>query len=157
MAVLQKLGKEEIEDTVFSNKNFTPIYNKDRTILNDNLNNVFDINNRNIVKKNDDYFILPENTMSLKKLNIVSIGCIIGTYSNKTFKINHNFYHTYGSEFSSKINIPKEDTLKYLHGEEINVDFNNGICVVCYENIPLGGGKIVNGKIKNYYPKNLRI
>ena len=47
--------------------------------------------------------------------------------------------------------------MKYLQGEEINYSGNlNGICVITYKNTPIGGGKITNNKIKNYYPKELR-
>lgn len=157
MAVLEKIGNENISNTIFKNKNFNKISNKDKNILYDNLNAVFDINKHNIVKKNDDFFILPSTTLSLKNLNIVSIGCIVGTYTNKNFKINHNFYHTYGDDFTNKINLSYDDIFKYLHGEEIEYNAPNGIYAICYNNIPLGGGKIVNEKIKNYYPKNLRI
>jgi NOL1/NOP2/fmu family ribosome biogenesis protein len=32
----------------------------------------------------------------------------------------------------------------------------NGIYVATYLNANLGGGKIINGTLKNYYPKDLR-
>ena len=59
--------------------------------------------------------------------------------------------------FFHKINLNEEQINKYIKGEEIDFDDTNGIVAVCYKNIPLGGGKIVNGKLKNYYPKELRV
>lgn len=157
MAVFEKTEGQELTNTTFNNNNYSKISNKDKNILSDNLSKVCNIKNLNIVKKSDNYYIIPETTISLSKLNIVSLGCVLGSLNNKIFKLNHNFYHTYGELFYNTINLSKEDTLKYLHGEEIDTEKNNGICVLCYQNIPLGGGKIVNGKIKNYYPKELRI
>ena len=46
---------------------------------------------------------------------------------------------------------------KYLRGEEIDCDAaESGWCAVCYEGVPLGGGKISGGRVKNHYPKGLR-
>lgn len=157
MAVLEKLGDEDIFITEFNNNKFAPISNKDKKVLSDNLTAICDIKSKNIVKKDNNYYLLPEETLSLENLNIVCIGCVIGNYNGKAFKINHNFYHTYGDDFKLKANLEKEDILKYLHGEEIDTESPNGICVVSYKNMPLGGGKVVNGKLKNYYPKELRI
>lgn len=157
MAILEKMGEEEISYSEFSNYNYSKISNKDKKILSDNLSSICDIKNIDIAKKNDTFFAVPQNTMSLNNLNIVSIGCVIGSYVNKIFKIDHNFYHTYGDNFYNKINLSDNDILKYLHGEEISVNAQSGICVICYKKIPLGGGKIVNEKLKNYYPKNIRI
>lgn len=157
MAVLEKTEGEELYNTNFSNNSYSKLSNKDKNIIYDNLSNVCDINNLNIVKKSDNYYTIPETNIALNNLNIVTIGCVIGSVNNKAFKINHNFYHTYGDLFYNKINLPKEVALKYLHGDEIETENKNGVCVICYKNIPLGGGKIVNGRIKNYYPKELRI
>ena len=39
----------------------------------------------------------------------------------------------------------KDEITKYLKGEEIDIDNKNGVCVVMYEDHPMGGGKITNG------------
>ena len=46
--------------------------------------------------------------------------------------------------------------VKYLKGYEIEANNPNGICALTYLGVSLGGGKAVNGRIKNYYPKGLR-
>jgi NOL1/NOP2/fmu family ribosome biogenesis protein len=58
-----------------------------------------------------------------------------------------------------KVNLKSDDSRveKYLRGEEIDCDTDkSGWCAVCYEGVPLGGGKISSGKVKNHYPKGLR-
>ena len=47
---------------------------------------------------------------------------------------------------------------QYLEGLEIHDDnVKNGFGVLIVEGMPLGGFKAVNGVLKNYYPKGLRI
>ena len=45
---------------------------------------------------------------------------------------------------------------KYLRGEVIEGEVENGWCIVCVEGYPLGLGKAVNGTVKNHFPKGLR-
>lgn len=52
--------------------------------------------------------------------------------------------------------IKKEDAIKYLQGETIALEIENGYHVVSYGNCPLGWVKVVNGIAKNHYPKGLR-
>ena len=54
--------------------------------------------------------------------------------------------------------LTRERLIDYLRGEgfvwENGVE--NGWCAVLIDGIPCGGGKIVNGYVKNHYPKGLR-
>ncbi|MGN0501314.1 MAG: hypothetical protein ACI4HN_00155, partial [Ruminococcus sp.] len=46
----------------------------------------------------------------------------------------------------------------FLHGEEISVSDNvKGFTAVCVNGMTTGFGKASNGKLKNKYPKGLRI
>ena len=45
---------------------------------------------------------------------------------------------------------------KYLRGETINGEMQNGWCLVCVSGFSIGLGKAVNGVIKNHLPKGLR-
>jgi NOL1/NOP2/fmu family ribosome biogenesis protein len=60
--------------------------------------------------------------------------------------------------FKRKIELSadSEKAEKYLHGEEIECDLENGWAVVLVDGCALGGAKIVNGVAKNHYPKGLR-
>ena len=47
----------------------------------------------------------------------------------------------------------------YLRGEEIaapELAGKSGFAALLYEGAPLGGGKAVDGRLKNHYPKGLR-
>lgn len=157
MAILEKIGNEEIESQPLQIDGYKILYKKEKDNISVNFKNIFNTNNQDIVKKGDNYYILHPDTIPLTNLNILLVGCLIGTYINKTFKLHHNIYHTYGDCFFNKINVSLQDAMKYIHGEELDVNNTNGVYAICYKDIPLGGGKIVNGKLKNYYPKELRI
>ena len=46
----------------------------------------------------------------------------------------------------------------FLHGEEVSVPNNiKGYTAVCVNGITIGFGKASNGRLKNKYPKGLRI
>ena len=46
----------------------------------------------------------------------------------------------------------------FLHGEEVAVDNNiKGYTAVCVNGITTGFGKCSNGRLKNKYPKGLRL
>lgn len=70
------------------------------------------------------------------------------------------FDHAY-SKIAADINhidIDEKSAIEYIKGNEIKTDQNgkDGLCVVTYKSIPLGFGKKVKDKIKNYLPKGLR-
>ena len=71
----------------------------------------------------------------------------------------HQLFKAYGRDFNNIINLEKDDNRigEYLSGNEIEVDAKNGYAVVLVAGIPLGGGKVVGGRLKNYYPKGLRV
>ena len=70
----------------------------------------------------------------------------------------------YGTELSVKVVLSPDDpsVAKYLAGEEIGVDSAaSGYAAVLLRvgdaELSLGGGKLSGGRLKNYYPKGLRV
>lgn len=87
-----------------------------------------------------------------------SCGVTIGEIKKNHIQPHHQFFMAMGNDFKRKINLSCEsETLKkYLHGEEIAVDCDNGWTVVTVDGCTVGGAKVSNGKAKNHYPKGLR-
>lgn len=58
-----------------------------------------------------------------------------------------------------KIELTNNDVLMYMKGLELksSSNYENQIVILTYLNYPLGFGKCIKGKIKNYLPKGLRI
>ena len=159
MAVLLKDNYElEEKTTKFYAKGYEPIYKKDIEILRTTFKNVANIKELNLYKRNDNYFVVPEFELDFDNINVLSPGILLGTLQKGVVKIAHEFYHTYPELFCNRIELDAVQVQEYLKGYEIELDTTtSGIVVVTHLGIALGGGKIVNGRLKNYYPKNLRI
>lgn len=94
----------------------------------------------------------------LDELKFLSLGVFIGSVDRGRFEPNHNLFMAYNDEFKCSIELTEDEARKYLHGEEIAKDVAyKGYAVVTRNGSPLGGVKISGGKLKNLYPKGLRI
>ena len=120
----------------------------------DNIN----IDNYNLYKVGNNIYLY-NGDVPLIKNGIVCYGVNIGTIEKGRVVPHHQLFKAYGKEFKNVVNLKKEDKriTEYLSGREIDVDNKNGLACVLVEGVPLGGGKVVNGRLKNYYPKGLRV
>ena len=113
-----------------------------------------------IVKVNENIVILPHGYAPPPK-SVFSAGVLLGTVEKGLLFPSHQFFSAYGKLFLRQENLKSGDerTRKYLRGEEIEAKeiTAGGWCSVLYEGVALGGGKASLGKIKNHYPKGLRI
>ncbi len=87
-----------------------------------------------------------------------SCGVTIGELRKNYIQPHHQFFSALGKNFKRKIELcnDSERLRKYLHGEEISADCENGWAVVTLYGAPIGGVKVVSGIAKNHYPKGLR-
>lgn len=94
----------------------------------------------------------------INKGTAFSCGITIGEIRKNYIQPHHQFFMGMGKYFKRKIYLTadSEETKKYLHGEEISVDCENGWAVVMIDGCSVGGAKVVNGRAKNHYPKGLR-
>lgn len=88
-----------------------------------------------------------------------SCGVTIGEIRKNYILPHHQFFMAMGKDFKRKINLSadSDEVARYLHGEEINVDCENGWAVIIVDGCTLGGVKVVSGRAKNHYPKGLRL
>lgn len=93
-----------------------------------------------------------------KGINYVAPGVRLGEVKNGRFEPNQYMFSALGSSFRRSLNLGlrSPETAKYLRGETLNCDLDNGYCAVLIEKCPLSGGKVTNGVLKNHYPKGLR-
>ena len=87
-----------------------------------------------------------------------SYGVTIGEVKKNYIQPHHQFFMAMGSQFKRQIELaPDSDSLeRYLRGEEIPVDCENGWAVITTQGCSVGGVKVVSGRAKNHYPKGLR-
>lgn len=110
-----------------------------------------------IIKWGEQLALIPHD-LPIPPYSVFMPGIMLGEVKKGNFFPHHQLFSALGSEFIRREDLTKDDqrVQKYLRGEEIDTDLPGGWCAVLYEGVPLGGGKISGGKIKNHYPKGLR-
>lgn len=95
---------------------------------------------------------------------VVSIGVTLGEIRKGRVVPHHHFFTAYGTDLSSQAVFSQDDAVvaHYLAGVEIDVDpalsgYASVLLKIGDAAVTLGGGKAVGGRLKNYYPKGLRI
>ncbi len=96
--------------------------------------------------------------LTLEKGTAFSCGVTIGEMRKHYIQPHHQFFMAMGRQFKRKIELAPDSAEldKYLHGEEISVDCENGWAVITTQGCTVGGVKVVSGRAKNHYPKGLR-
>ncbi len=153
MAVLRRKGepncalpsiqtqREKVEKSVFD-------------FLDDTLTE-YDKENVKMYNSNPIYFT---SEFTINKGAAFSCGVTIGELKKNYILPHHQFFMALGNMFKRKIELTadSENIKKYLHGEEIAADCENGWAVVTVDGCAVGGAKVSCGKAKNHYPKGLR-
>ncbi|MBE6700462.1 MAG: RNA methyltransferase [Ruminococcaceae bacterium] len=111
------------------------------------------------IKKFKDYVVYIDPEIPVPQKITYSCGVTLGEVRHNYFQPHHQLFSAMGNLFKKKINLSLDDPRleSYLKGESINYDIENGWVSVLANSVCLGGGKAVNGQIKNHYPKGLRI
>ncbi len=153
MAVLKNKLEKTDTYTCASKMNCT-----DKTVLQflENTLVSFDKAAVKLYNKNPVYF---ENDFDINEGTAFSYGVTIGEIKKNYILPHHQFFMALGNSFKRKIELSVSDErlAKYLHGEEIEVECDNGWAAVLVDGVALGGAKVVGGIAKNHYPKGLRI
>jgi 16S rRNA C967 or C1407 C5-methylase (RsmB/RsmF family)/NOL1/NOP2/fmu family ribosome biogenesis protein len=93
-------------------------------------------------------------------LHILRAGVLAGSAENGRFVPAHHLFTAYGAACPNREALTLSDprTLCYLQGGEIEArTAAPGWCCVTVDGFPLGGGKVSGGRVKNHYPKALRL
>ena len=95
---------------------------------------------------------------ALEELKFLAVGVKIGTIEKGRFEPSHNIFMALADKFKHKIELTPEELKKYMHGEELSTDISaKGYGVVTVGGYGVGGVKIVQNRLKNLYPRGLRI
>lgn len=113
------------------------------------------------IRKHGENLVLISHGHPLLPKSVFSAGVLLGEVKKGILHPSHQFFSCYGKLFKRKLNLKASDErlLKYLSGEEIEAHeiAGKGYVAVLYEGASLGGGKLSDGRLKNHYPKGLRI
>lgn len=96
--------------------------------------------------------------LTLNKTVAFCCGVTIGEIRKNYIQPHHQFFMAMGNRFKRQIELPADSEAldRYLRGEEIVADCDNGWAVVTTRGCTVGGVKVVSGRAKNHYPKGLR-
>ncbi len=116
----------------------------------------------NLTLVGEKIIILPENyNRNIKNTGIIRAGIILGEIVKNRIEPHHSvFMAAQKNECRSAVDfdLTSDEIKKFLHGEEIAVPSEvKGYTAVCVNEITVGFGKASNGRLKNKYPKGLRI
>ncbi len=110
--------------------------------------------------KQGDFVTLVPHGAPLPRYSVFMSGVMVGEIRKGRFEPHHQLFSAYGRDFKNKENLKRGDgrAFAYLKGEEIEArETGSGYCAILYQGVPIGGGKTSGGRIKNHYPKGLRI
>lgn len=152
MAVLHRKGG------IVNQKKGSPAKEKIDKTVTDFLDSVLVSYDKNSVKMYNMNPIYFGSDVEIPKGSAFSCGVTIGEIKKNYIQPHHQFFMAMGKYFKRQIDLSpdSEKIKKYLHGEEIDVDCENGWAVITVNGCTLGGAKVVGGKAKNHYPKGLR-
>ena len=109
----------------------------------------------NLHEANGVLYALPKGVFDLQGLPLLRAGVRLGEIKNGRFEPCHALCMAVKASDCKRV-AEIEDAEKYLRGETVISDIENGWCVVSYKGYILGLGKAVNGTVKNHLPKGLR-
>ncbi len=104
-------------------------------------------------------WVMENGTLPLPASCVFS-GVCVGSLQKGRLEPHHHLFSAMGEHFKRKVMLSSKErsARAYLSGEVIDTDIkDNGWCAVFIDGIAVGGGKIVDGKVKNHYPKGLRL
>lgn len=134
-------------------------------LINKYINDTFNINfAKKYAKIGGKYCVETEKLQNMlgfmQKLAIINAGVTVGEIEKGRLVPHHNMFTAFGNLAKQKLNLSIDDDNleKYLHGEELsNASLKNGYAAVCVDSYAVGGAKVIDSRLKNMFPKGLRI
>ena len=93
-------------------------------------------------------------------LHVLRAGVFVGSVQKGRFVPEHHLFTAFGALCTNReaLTLADRRVTEYLSGREIAADTAaDGWCCVTVDGCPMGGGKVSGGRVKNHYPKALRL
>ena len=160
IALMQRVSGGEDERVLYKDSSKAPTKEETLAVKKFFAENLTQVPQGKIIKVGEN-LVLSSHGVPIPPRSVFSAGVLLGTVEKGRLIPSHHFFSSYGELFVRRENLTYGDERiqKYLHGEEIEAKeiTSNGYCVITYNGASLGGGKASLGRIKNHYPKGLRI
>lgn len=139
--------------------------NSELKVINSYINETFQLNFAPIYTKIGNYYcLINENLQNLlqfmQKIPIINAGVTICELAKDRIIPHNNMFLAYGKCAKSQIDFSLNDGRlnKFLHGEELeNINNLSGYVCITVNKFPIGFCKASGAKLKNMFPKGLRI
>ena len=153
MAVLKHKGETEKREFISRGKQ------KIDGIVFDFLGDTLELYDKDSVTLYNGNPVIFSPEIDIRKGTAFSCGVLIGEIRKNYIMPHHQFFMAMGTDFKRKIPLHRDgnEITRYLRGEEIPCDCDNGWAVVTVDGCVVGGAKVVSGIAKNHYPKGLRL
>ena len=99
-------------------------------------------------------YYLPEELPDRSGLRLLRNGLLLGELKKNRFEPSQALAMALKrEEFSRTVSLQADDerVIRYLKGETIELEGEQGLVLVCVDGYPLGWGKRINGILKNKY------
>jgi len=157
LALLRKKGNKEEENIKYeksaTEKQIARYREFEKKHLNITLEGTFEVSDNKV------YYLNTEKPQ-MKKIRLLKTGTYLGEMKNKKFEPSQELAMILRSnDFENIVKLNKDDinVIKYLKGETLNIECEDGLVLICVEDYPLGFGLAKSNKIKNKYDKNWRM
>lgn len=113
-----------------------------------------------LTKQREQLYLLPNNAPDISQLRVVRPGLHLGTLKKNRFEPSHSLATALLPEqFNLTVAVNDDEYQHYRHGETLQRPDLHGKSSVLLTNADKGFaiGRLVNGTIKNMYPKGLRV
>ena len=100
-------------------------------------------------------YAIPQGVFDFRDLSALRVGVRLGEIKNGRFEPSHALCMSVKASDCKRV-VETEQADKFLRGETLETEIENGWCLVTHKGYPLGLGKVVNGVVKNHLPKGLR-
>lgn len=158
LAVLRKVCGEDVD----LKREYVKPLKKDKS-----LNDFFDfakdtlkeVPHGDFVLFGSELYLVPEGMLTFDKLKVVRAGWHLGTFKKNRFEPSHALaLSLLPEDVKHYVSYPQDsnEIKSYLKGETLSHEGDKGWYLVCVDGYSLGWAKLVNGTLKNHYPKGLR-
>lgn len=100
--------------------------------------------------------MIPEGMPDMRGVRILRAGTELGEWDGRVFKPVHALAMCVKGDTVRHAELSEDACERYLRGETLFYEAENGWLAACYRGYPLGLCKCVNGTLKNHLPKGLR-
>ncbi len=161
IALLRRADDEEKKQTILYKDASREPTKEELRAVNNFFSEALVVPPRGRIAKYGENLVFVSHGVPLLPYSVFSAGVLIGEVRKGILHPAHQFFSAYGEYFALKEHLSEGDErlAAYLAGYEIEAKETqkSGYVAVFYGTAALGGGKSSGGKIKNYYPKGLRV